>query len=361
MCRGGKDGKTVRCDVKGAQKVLANLRKKVKYRADKEGLTVEDWKQKNPETLAALEKKSLPCPTIKFQLANEQRKLAEGIPPLISEHIEASKAHIASRLSAEEQLALAGYTGFAAGVTNTVLLEGKITEHTLYDEAPLWRESRIGPCDFSTNEDLVDYLNTMDHVLSERSEEQRILYRGIPIYSGIHEELEECLGKKIHITDTEGLIAGLEAFYTPGKIMEFPTYVSTTHSAFYAAERSQNEVGTKNNYYQKSEIKGIVFEMKTNAGLDVTGVSRNHSYEREVILPRDTRYRIESVSLRPESYNTVSGYDHEKYPEDLDEEDYKTMAVVIQMVEVDKDGNEITHTNPHEPTPLNLLQSAPTT
>lgn len=354
MCRGGKDGKVVRCKVKDSQIAKANLRKKIKYRADKESMSVEEWKQGHPAELAAVIQRSFPTASqIDFQPVDARRTLADGVPERIEDHIRLSMDHIESRLSADEMKALAGYTGFAAGVANSVLLNGKITENTLYDKAPPWKEAPTAPCDFSTREDLVDYLETMDNVLSERSDTQRVLYRGMPIYAKLHEEIEMALGKQIGVEDTEAMKEGLKAYYTPGKIMEFPSYVSTTLSAFYAADRTQEHSGTKITYYDSPKIKGIVFEMKTNAGLDVTGAARNHAYEREVLLPRESRYRVESVSITPETYDTISGYDHVG-DDDQDEQNFTNLAVVVQMVEIDEDGNEITHSDAHNPSPLKL-------
>lgn len=354
MCRGGKDGRIKRCSVKPTQKAQANLRKQVKYRADKEEMTVEAWKQANPDTLQALTAKMQPsCHTVPFQPISETRRLAEGVPALISEHIKMSKDHIDTKLSSDEQKALSGYTGFAAGVANSLLLNRSTVAEALYDKAPLWRES-VAPCDFSTREDLEDYLETMDHVLSERQEEQRILYRGIPLYHGLHEEIERTTGKHFGVEDTDAMMEALQEYYQPGKVFDFPSYVSTTHSAYYAADRTKEHSGTKITYYDNPKVKGIMFEMKTNAGLDVTGVSRNHSYEREVILPRDTRYRVESINLKPEGYDTVSGYDYLDDTDEQEQETFTSIAVVVQMVEVDKDGNDLLHSDPHKPSPLNL-------
>jgi hypothetical protein len=356
MCRGGKDGVIKRCKVNDRQQASANLRKKVKYRADKEGISPEEWKEKNSDELSVLVKESFPVAVpASFQSISETRRLADGIPESIAEHIEMSRNHIESTFSTEERKALSGYTGFGAGTANAVLLKGKIEESDLYDlSPPSWREHSSPPCDFHNREDLHDYLETMDNILANRQEEQRVLYRGIPIYRELQEEFESVLGKKIYITDDDAMVAGAEAYYQPGKILDFKTYVSTTHSAYYAGERTQNDVGTNITYWDKPKVKGIVFEMKTNAGLDVTGVARNHSYEREVVLPRDTRFRVESVNLRPDSYDTVSGYDHVSDPEEREEENFTNLAVVVQLVEVDKDGNDLLHTESHKPSPLVL-------
>jgi hypothetical protein len=63
---------------------------------------------------------------------------------------------------------------------------------------------------------------------------------------------------------------------------------------------------------------------------------------------------VESIALKPEAYDTVSGYDRLKHPDKLKQNTFTNLAVVVQMVEVDKDGNEILHTDPHKPSPLNL-------
>lgn len=356
MCRGGKDGKQIRCKVSHSQQTAANLRKKIKYRADKENITVDEWKNSHPSEMSALlvTAQHALITTPSFQSITETRRLAEDIPMNITEHMKISQEHIDTRLTPEQQKALTGYTGFAAGVANVVLRDREIKSTTLYDQAPLWREAPIAPCDFSTREDFIDYLETMDVILSERQKESRILYRGIPIYSEMQKEMSALIGKKIYVDDTKAMLEGLQEYYKPGTVMELATYTSTTHSAYYAADRAGNHVGTAITLYDKPEIKGVVIEMKTNVGLDVTGVARNNAYEREVILPRDTRFRVESISLRPESYDTVSGYDHPRHPDELEEENFKQLAIVVQMVEVDDKGEEITDTAPHKPSPLDL-------
>ena len=286
---------------------------------------------------------------IAFQNINELRTLAPNIPLSIEEHVLQSRADIEAKgYTREQRLALTGYTGFAAGTCNTVLLGN---EYEYYDEAPPWKETE-GPCDFVNREELVEYMETIDTVLQDRQEERRVVYRGIPIYEAIHNEIGKGIGKNLTITDTEGLVAGLHEYYKVGKTFNFATYLSTTHSAQYAAERTQETTGTKDNgYYSKpAEIKGIQFELKTNAGLDVTGLARSHfAREREVVLPRDTHFKVTGVYVKPTEYRTESGFDDWRHPDEQEAEDFKKLAVVVQMVEVDKDGNEITHTQPHKP------------
>lgn len=364
MCRGGKDGTIRRCQLNERQHAAVNFRKKVKYRADKAGISTEEWKEKNPELTEALIKNTFPqAPSANFQDISETRCLPDGIPVDVEDHIEQNKKYLEGRLTEDERKVLRGYTGFTAGICNTVLLDGSDKNYEYYNAAPPWRETDPGPCDFVSREDLVDYMDTLDSILDKRNEDQRILYRGNPIYKELQAQFSNALGKKISVNDTESMLAGIKAYYTEGKVFEHDTYLSTSHSAHYVASRCDNSVGTEITYYDNTEVRGLVFELKTNAGLDVTSAAGGNYYEREVLLPRDTKFKVVGVHLRPESYDTVSGYDRQKRlnkkdlprkPEEIKKNNYTSLAAVIQMVEVDKDGNEITHTENHVPRKLNL-------
>jgi hypothetical protein len=351
MCRGGKDGVIRRCNPNKAQHDAALLRKKVKYRADRDGVTVDEWKTNNPQALAALSGKSSFIKQVPFQNIDEPRQLADDIPAQLPEHMKQSTADIDVRLSADEKKALVGYTA-CSDACNMILLGSAAPDDIYYDTAPPWRETSYGPTNFATASDLKDYLNTMDKALSSRQPESRVLYRGMPIYSSLQKEIGELIGKEIDVNDTDTMLEGLREYYKPGKIFDYSTYVSTTHSAYYAAERTENTSGTNISYWDNPAIKGIMIEMKTNAGLDVTGIARHNAYEREVVLPRDTRFKVVAIHTAPESYSTVGGYDEPEFDEDIEEETYKKIAIVVQMAEVDKDGNEITHSNPHRPEPV---------
>lgn len=351
MCRGGKDGLIRRCKVNDRQQAASNFRKKVKYRADKDGISPEEWKEKNPGELKVLLKETFPVEAgVPFQSIEEPRVLPVGVPENIADHVKISKEHLESHLSADQKKALTGYTGFAAGICNVVLRrEGDVSGYYFYDKAPAWKEAYPGPSDFATKEDLHDYMETMDTILAERQEKARVLYRGHPIYESMREQLSAEIGEDgIDYEDTELTIKALKAHYPVGNIVHYPNYVSTSLSAFQAADRTQEA-----DYGDNSKIRGVVFEMKTNAGLDITGAS-SHEYEREVVLPRDVHFRIENVHLQPQSYNTVSGFDDKHEPEERSGKNFDNLAIVVQMVEVDKDGNDVIHGNRHEPRPLTL-------
>lgn len=281
-----------------------------------------------------------------FQNITATRTLPVGVPLSIKDHIDQNAKELA-HLTEEQRIALSGYAGFGAGVCNSVLLGNK---YEYYNDAPLWRESG-GPCDFYDREDLVDYMETMDDILSSRQAESRIVYRGIPIYNSLHDEIGASVGKKLTITDTEGLTEGLKEYYKPGKVFNYSTYLSTTQSSYYAASRTKNTMGTKEDYsHGKAEVTGIVFELKTNAGLDiVSAVRKPYSDEREIVLPRDTHFKVVNVHVKPEKYDTISGEDTLWEPGETKQETYTKLAVVVQMVEVDKNGKEITSTTPHKP------------
>lgn len=279
-----------------------------------------------------------------FKTATETRSLPTQIPVNIQDHIELSQQE-ASHLTDAQRTAIRGYTGFAAAVCNTALLGKEVN----YMEAPAWRDI-YSPMDFNNKEELIDYMETLDEALSVRKQESRILYRGTPIYTSLHDEIGASIGKNLTVKDTEGLIAGLKEYFKPGKVFNNANYLSTSTSAYIAAERTPNTADTKQTYYEQAEISGIVYELKTNAGLDVTGLAKAfRARERETILPRDTHFKVVNVITKPEEYRTVSGYDNRYKPEKMHAKNFQKLAVIVQMVEVDAEGNEITHTNPHKP------------
>lgn len=281
-----------------------------------------------------------------FQTSKKVRELPSDVPEKLEDHVELSRKNL-TIYSEEQNKALRSYTGFAAGICNTVLLGN---EYKYYDDAPLWKETDVA-FDFKNREDLIDYMETMDEVLSHREDNRRIIYRGIPIYSSLHDEIGASIGKKLHPKDTDGLMEGLKEYYKPGKIFNNKTYLSTSRSASVAAERTSNTIGTKQDYWNKAEVSGIMFELKTNAGVDVTGAAGvPYRREREVVLPRDTYFKVSNVILKPTDYKTKSGYD-KRNPDEYNEKTFNSMAVIVQMVEVDKDGNEITSNTKHVPEP----------
>lgn len=268
-----------------------------------------------------------------FQKTGELRRFSPGAPYSLEKHV-AESAENLEDYSPEQRLALRSYTGFAAGVVNNVL-----QQHTYdyYKDAPNWKESNAA-CDFNSREELKSYMEIIDETLAKRQDKSRVLYRGTPIYESIHKDIEETLGRRIPMEDTEGLVEGLKKYYEIGKTLEYDTYLSTTSDPEVAAERTENSDGTAKSYYDKDPEKvGIMWELKTNAGLDVTGATNNNfSYERETVLPRETRFKITNVEIAPQSYKTA-------------EEDRTNLAIVIQMEEVDENDDPITSTEDHKP------------
>ena len=60
---------------------------------------------------------------------------------------------------------------------------------------------------------------------------------------------------------------GIQEYYKPSKIFDFPAYISTAHSAYYTADRTKEISGSNIAYYDNPTVKDIMFEKKTNAGL----------------------------------------------------------------------------------------------
>lgn len=268
-----------------------------------------------------------------FQKTGELRKFSPNAPYSLEKHI-AQSAENLKNYTPEQRLALRSYTGFAAGVVNNILQKDT---YEYYNEAPNWKESNSA-CDFNSREEVKSYMEVLDESLAKRQDNSRVLYRGTPIYKSIHEDLEKTLGRKMPMEDTEGLVEGLKKHYQVGKTFEYDTYLSTTSDPEIAAERTENSAGTAKGYYDKEPEKiGIMWELKTNAGLDVTGATNsNYSYERETVLPRETRFKITNVEIAPESYKTTV-------------EDRNNLAIVIQMEEIDENDKPITSTEDHKP------------
>jgi len=281
---------------------------------------VEDKQEKN--TNSAI---------IPFQGIKEKRRLKTSCPPKLKDQVKKSQEMLLM-MSLTEQKALLGYTGHFGTLCNAAL-SGRTVSYS--STAPKWEEA--GPDNrFLPNEqNLITLMETMDKVLETRQDNQRILYRGVPIYKTLHAELENKLGKKLKPRDYEGLAEGLKLHYKTGDLLNFPEYLSTSTSAYPAIERAQDPKHTVDTSYYSSS-RGIVFEIKTNAGVDISGLSK-YTEERETLLPRDTYFKIVNVHIQPSQYTIDGVPDHfeTKY------ETYNDLAAVIQMVEVDKNGNEI--------------------
>lgn len=278
-----------------------------------------------------------------FKNSTAVRTLSPSIPKDLEEHRAVSiKQADALGLDEYQRTALASFGGFAAGIVNSVTYGN---EYDYYDEAPLWRTSD-GPTDFSTREDLVDFMETLDSALEKRNDKSKIVYRGIPIYSSIHDAIEKEAGKRISPSDSKTIAEGLKKYYAIGKVFHHKAYVSTSVSAEVAAERTENSANTKQSYYDKPERVGIMFEMKTNAGVDITGLARPHyAYEREVVLPRDTYFKVVNVKINPEPY--VVSSDNAKRSGDTTT--FDKLACVVQLVEVDSKGNPLDNAKTHKP------------
>lgn len=264
-----------------------------------------------------------PRPKPRFQAPHELRKISDRIPEDLELHKALSLEKI-SHLTELERVALRAYGGLAAGIVNNRML-GKSYEP--YLQAPNWREEPRGPLDFNSIEELEDYIQVLDSVLERRGEEERILYRGIPIYNAIRDELEELIGEKIKPHETEKMARGLQAYFQEGRVIQYPTYLSTSHDPEIAAERTDETADIGGNYWDPSpELLGIQLELKTSAGIDITGIAKEHwAQEREVVLPRNMKFRVEKVVVRPQEYKTIV---------DGEVQVITKLGAIVQMTEV---------------------------
>jgi len=258
--------------------------------------------------------------TVKFQELGEVRGYSQGTGADLQSVIDNSRAWTEANLTTDELTAMRGYGGFAAGIANMVAL-GRSYDY--YDDAEPWVESD-GPTDFYSREELLSFYEAVDSALDKAPRQERILYRGTPIYKQVHKELEESLGRKFSPADEDSLREALLKRYAIGELVSHPHYLSTSSDPEVAAERTDNLADTAVSAYDKPPAHlGILWELKSSRGLDISGIAKKHyAREREVVLPRESSFRIVSVNVFPESYETS-------------ENSYKTMAAVIQLEEVD--------------------------
>lgn len=326
MCRGGKDGVIRRCVENPVKKVNTKYRKMLKYRAFKAGVSVSEWAESNPEIYAeilghkkaeivtALEIESQHLNETAFKGRGETRLLLR--PDNLEEHAQIATAEMQHMdLTAEEQDAIWNYTSYMHEDTNKILRGKESVEFTPEDE-----EDEYQARHFRSGEHINDYVASIDRVLSHRNPEKRVLYRGVGVH-GINSILDE---KRAYPKDRsdEEMVDDLVQHYAPGKSFAFDTYSSTSHDAGFASE------------FTSSGSVQLVYEMKTNAGVDVTHLS-DEPDEREVIVPRGMRFKVENV-YADDSYTGDSTVN-------------SGTVVVVQLTEVDAHDEEMDTMDPFLP------------
>lgn len=154
-----------------------------------------------------------------------------------------------------------------------------------------------------TATNLQDYVSTVDSAFSKASGVERTLYRG------------ESFGKEHH----EGTLKEyIDTHMKLGSKVKFKGLQSTS-----LKEKAAKDFGCVGKY------DGIVYEIKSPSGINISGVSP-YPGESEVLLPRNTQYRVVGVHYMG-GRNNFTG------------ENINT--AVIQLVEVDDNDNVRTKDN----------------
>lgn len=238
-----------------------------------------------------------------------------------------------SNLSFSEKKALQVYTGEAYGWINSSMFpEGKTR---MFKKDP--KEYKLllqeGDETFENSAYLLapknpEFLKEFDgHVTSAMAKaplQQRTVYRGM---SSWHNAFKNPDGTKTSINEY------VASHFSLGQEVVFDGYQSTSSSV----EIGQNYTSTRD---------GLLFEIKTSSGLNVTSVSQ-FDREHEVILPRSSRYMVVGVHERV-------NYSSKPVDSSLVKTAYNT--TVVQLVEVTEDGYIADETHYTSPPPLTAQQ-----
>lgn len=148
-----------------------------------------------------------------------------------------------------------------------------------------WFNEKIYSGEYIKNPELKEQIELIDEAL-DRSSQQRIVYRGVPI-----DKAEEYEINNLNL----------------GKTLNFKGYQSSSTNPVIAGN------------FTNMDKHGILFEIITPQGLNITSIS-NVSHESEVLLPRNSHYIV--VGKQEGMYSdTFGSFDK------------------IQLVAVDKEGN----------------------
>ncbi len=353
MCRSTGEGYR-RCKSGIHGKVIESYQKALYYRAKKTGKTISQWITDNPEENQKLQDKrdsklkiaTQDSPTSNSKVEKAVSSSVEFLKPDVMRTIDPRAASMVScikeskkelgELTPSQQHALLGYTGISYQSVNKALLgvDGFQVDEW---EKEGWRDRNKVGSTFRDYHDAADYVNELDSFLKERNSEERITYRGI-VGSGISRMLNSISGTEHYntngslghiFTDDEKSHATqkLVEHYKQGTQIKFDSYVST----------SLNPSTGANWAYSDKNSVGIIYEIKTNAGKNISSAS-NIDTEREVLLPRGLNFKVVNAYI-PKDYK----YQNANRVGDITEKSTKGRNgyVVVQLVEVDDLGNEI--------------------
>lgn len=166
----------------------------------------------------------------------------------------------------------------------------------------------------------------LDSALDQAPREDRIVYRGMSENYFFEHSL---IDMDMDSFDDDIFDSDFDMFSSPtddwvkknvvlGETMHFDGYQSTSLSSRFGEDYAGPG--------------GVIFEIKTPEGLNVTSVSC-HNHEKEVVLPRDSHYMV--VGLHKDVPLSVGG-----------------KAYVVQLVAIDDNQEIITKENKHQPKKL---------
>lgn len=286
-----------------------------------------------------------PSPLYGFKSPGETRVLGLNVPYYLADHVKASK-QAGERFSVDERTVLMRYPHNGWDLSELLRLG---SDGLSYDSSqPSWREVNRDLEAFSSRQELVSFMETLDSALSSRADEKRVVYRGTHL-SALREQVEREYGVLIDNSDREMMADALKKFYHKGRVFQFDWYLSTSASPQLGADWAQRR--ESNPAVKRGPFSGVVFEMSTNSGVDITGLVDGFAHEREVLLPRETFFRVVNVEVAPREYKTEAGIEvqHVLGAELQKKGTYHDLGAVVQLVEVDKHGRELTTHEPHVP------------
>ncbi len=376
MCKSYVDGYK-RCDASAESKARESVRKSINYYAGKSGMTVNEWKEANPDKLKIIngtyesklkqfENKKNHCdnsilatsPPVGavgvttfqkilnhlqngknnngFALAGERRRDNSPVPD--DSYKELSRDYLQEfNLTKDEKKAISLYTGDFYSPINRYLIEGALKK----ENAPSWKDANtIGMAKFKDESDIVDCISKIDSVLSHRNSKERIIYRGIRVYPNSKILLEANEGENVYAPGERKKI--MSQTYGKGSELVFDSFSSASDRVSVAADwGGAHTRGISYETIYESTV-GVIFEIRTSAGVPIAHLSQ-HSPEREILLPRGLKFRIANSY-----WNSTDKKDCYKYKNSRNSNaDSKNPNIlIVQLVEIDDAGNEITdHTS----------------
>jgi hypothetical protein len=276
-----------------------------------------------------------------FQQPGQIRKLAADVPYELKNHIDDNynEAERIFRKYPDERYALMHYARVGSGAALSEMFWQQQDEYKYDFTAENWR-AKADINGFSSREELVSYLHSLDSALSTRSHVKRIVYHGMSL-AHVQRQMQDLTGKSPSPKDRTTWQQGLQELYAPGRIIDFKGYLSTSRSAHLSGGWATDRASSN------APIHGVVFELKTNAGVDITGLSNDkfpYSTEREILLPRETRFKVVDVDIYPAEYRTEAGIEEPNPWKDnynQTKENYRNLSAIVQLIEVDRDGKPI--------------------